>query len=67
MFLCFLWIVLFTIALFAQWDVMNHTERQFFIGLSCVKSQNLIFCVLGALMLIILVVDAITVVMLPIL
>jgi len=27
MFLCFLWIILLSIVLFAQWDVMNHTER----------------------------------------
>ena len=67
MFLCFLWILLLSIALFAQWDVMNHTERQFFAGLFCGKSQNLIFRVVGTLMFIILGVDSFTVVMLPIL
>ena len=67
MFLCFLWIILLSIALFAQWDVMNHTERQFFTGLCCPKSQNLIFRVLGSLMFIILAVDSFTLVMLPIL
>jgi hypothetical protein len=64
MFLCLLWIILLSIALFAQWDVMNHTERQLFTGLSCGKSQILI---LGSLMFVILVVDSFTVIMLPIL
>jgi len=46
-FLCFLWIVLLSVVLFAQWDLMNHTER------------SLIF--------IMLVIDSITVIMLPLL
>ena len=64
MFLCFLWIILLSIALFAQWDVMNHTERQLFTGLFCGKSQILF---LGSLIFVILVVDSFTVIMLPIL
>jgi len=46
-FLCFLWSILFSIALYSQWEVMNHTER------------SLIFTIL--------VVDSITIIMLPIL
>jgi len=46
-FLCFLWIILLCVLLFAQWDVMNHIER--------------------SLMFIMLVVDSITVIMLPLL
>jgi len=46
-FLCFLWIVLLSAVLFAQWDTMNRTER------------SLIF--------IMLVIDSITVIMLPLL
>jgi len=46
-FSCLLWIVLLSIVLFAQWDVMNHTER------------SLIF--------VMLVVDTITIIMLPLL
>ena len=67
MFLCFLWIISFSIALFSQWDVMNHTERQFFTGLSFGKSQKIDLVDVGALIFTILAVDSITVVMLPIL
>lgn len=39
MFLCFLWVVLLSVVLFAQWDLMNHTERQF-LSSSSRKSQQ---------------------------
>jgi len=42
MFLCFLWIILLSIALFAQWDVMNHTERSLMFIILAVDSFTLV-------------------------
>jgi len=42
MFLCFLWIILLTVALFAQLDVMNHTERSLIFVTLAVDSITII-------------------------
>jgi len=42
MFLCFLWIILFSIALFAQWDVMDHTERALIFTILAVDSITVV-------------------------
>jgi len=42
MFLCFLWIILLTVALFAQWDVMNRTERSLIFVILAVDSITII-------------------------
>jgi len=42
MFLCLLWIILFTVALFAQWDVMNRTERSLIFVILAVDSITII-------------------------
>jgi len=42
MFLCFLWIILLTVALFAQLDVMNRTERSLIFVTLAVDSITII-------------------------
>lgn len=42
MFLCFLWIILLTVVLFAQWDVMNRTERSLIFVILAVDSMTII-------------------------
>jgi len=42
MFLCFLWTILLSVVLFAQWDVMNHTERSLMFIILAVDSFTVI-------------------------